>query len=61
MWISGICEYNNQVILEGFYRFNKKLKLQGQFIFNFVFNAQHIESNFQKGIQTSVALEYKVF
>jgi len=61
MWISGICEYNNQVILEGFYRFNKKLKLQGQFIFNFVFNAKHIESNFQKGIQTSVALEYKVF
>ena len=43
------------------YRFNKKLKLQGQFIFNFVFNAKHIERNFQKGIQTSVALEYKVF
>ena len=61
MWMSGICEYKNQISIEGSYKFNKQIKLQGQFIYSFVFNAKHIENNFQQGIQTAISFEYKVF
>ena len=61
MWMSGTCEYKNQISLEASYKFNKKMTLQGQFIYSFVFNANHIVNNFEQGIQTAISFEYKVF
>ena len=61
MWMSGTCEYKHQISLDGSYKFNKKLAISGQFIYSFIFNANHIPNNFEQGIQAALSFEYKVF
>ena len=61
MWMSGVYETKHQFGLEGSYCFTKKLKVQGQVIYSFVFNARHVAENFQQGVQGAVSLEYKPF
>lgn len=61
MWMTGIPEYKHQIALNGMYRINDKMKLQGQFIYSFIFNVGHTKGNFQQGVQTALSFEYNVF
>ncbi len=61
MWMTGLPEYKHQIALNGMYRINDKMKLEGQLIYSFIFNANHIKGNFQNGVQGSLSFEYNVF
>lgn len=60
-WISGCCEYKNQFTINGSYNITKKMKVQGEFVYSFVFNARNVNDNFQQGIQTAISFEYRFF
>ena len=61
MGLSGNIEFNNSFIINGSYNINKKLSVDGQFIYTFVFNNNHIIGQFEQGIQLAVALKYCLF
>ena len=60
-WMSGCCQTKHQIGLEGGYSFTENIRLQGQVIYSFVINAQHIPGNFQHGVQCALSAEFKLF
>ena len=61
MWMSGVCQTNHQITLEGSYCFTDYLKLSGKFVYTLSQNASHIPGNFQHGAEGDLSLEWRVF
>lgn len=61
MWMTGICEYKNQISLDGSYCFTDRLSLDGQFIYTFVFNNKNTADDFQQGIQCSLSGKWIIY
>lgn len=57
----GNIEYKNQLTLDGSYKLNDHFKFDGQLVYSFIWNNNHIPGNFQQGIQVSLAMEYRLF
>ena len=60
-WMSGCCETKHQIGFEGAYSFTQNISLQGQIIYSFAINAQHISGNFQHGVQCALSAEFKLY
>lgn len=61
LWISGCRECRHDFAIEGMYTINDQLKIQGQLIYELVFNANHQAGNLQQGVEAAISLQYKVF
>ncbi len=61
MWMSGCQEYKHQFGINGSYNITSKIKVQGEFIYSFVFNAKNISGNFQHGMQAAIGCAYQLF
>lgn len=61
MWMSGIQEFKNQLILKGEYFFLNNLSLSGQIIYTFSNNNKNILGRFEQGIELSFAAKYRLF
>lgn len=61
MFPSGIIEYRNQFVLNGEYKFNKHIQLNGQAVYTFIFNNKHETGRFDHGIELSISMTYNLF
>ena len=61
LWMSGVNEFKNQIILSGKYYINNHFYLSGQGIYTFVFNNKNVLGNFQQGVELSFALTYSLY
>lgn len=61
MWMSGVCQTNHQITIEGSYTFTNSLKVSGKFVYTLSQNARHVSGNLQHGVEGDVSLEWKVF
>lgn len=61
LWMSGTNEFTNQITLYGSFTCTRKLELQGQFAYSFIFNNLNKLNNFAHGIELSVAATYKLY
>ncbi len=61
MGLSGNVEFSNSFIINGSYKINNKLSVDGQFVYTFVFNNNNVLGQFEQGIQVAAALKYCLF
>ena len=61
LWMTGVNEIKNQIILNGKYYINNHFYLSGQGIYTFVFNNKNVLGNFQQGVELSFALTYSLY
>ena len=61
MWMSGVCQTNHQITLEGSYTFTDSLKISGKLVYTLSQNAGHVNGNFQHGAEGDLSLEWRVF
>ena len=59
--LTGVVQYTNRIGLSGSYRFNEHFKLEGQAIYNLIFNNKNKEENFQQGLEIGLAGTYYLF
>lgn len=59
--LTGKVQYTNRLSIFGSYRFNQHFKLEGQAIYNFIFNNRNIDGNLQHGVELGVAGTYFLF
>lgn len=57
----GTVEFKNSIELNGFYRLNDHFSFDGQLVYTFVFNNNHVKNNFEQGLQLAFGMEYKLF
>lgn len=61
MWMHGVCEYRNEIKLNGEYILNNHFSFNGQIIYSFIFNALHEENRFEQGVEIALSATYKLF
>ncbi len=61
MWMTGICQTNHQISLEGSYTITKALKVSGKFVYTLSQNARHVSGNLQHGVEGDLSVEWRVF
>lgn len=58
---SGVVEFTNQIVLNGEYRFNKHIKVNGQIIYSFINNLKNVRDEFGQGIEIATSMTYNLF
>lgn len=61
LWMTGVNEFKNQIVLNGKYYINNHFNLSGQVIYTFVFNNKNKLNDFQQGVELSFALSYSLY
>lgn len=61
MFPSGTIQFTNQIVINGQYILNKHIKFDGQCVYTFVNNCQHIDGKFEHGIELALSMTYNLF
>ena len=59
--LTGTVQYTNRLTLSGSWKINEHFKLEGQAIYNLIFNNHNKNGNHQQGIELGVAGTYTLF
>ena len=59
--LTGNVQYTNRLTLKGSYKINEHFKLEGQAIYNIIFNNHNKKDNFQQGMELGLAGTYTLF
>ncbi len=59
--LTGTLEYRNDIVLNGSYVLNDYCEFAAQFVYTFIFNCNHIKSNFQQGVELAFSATLKYF
>ena len=59
--LTGTVQYTNRLGLFSFYRFNSHFMIEGQAIYNIIYNNKNISGNLQHGVELGLAGTYYLF
>lgn len=61
VWLQGVVEYKNQAAIQGTYIINEHFSVSGKAVYTFVFNNNHVNNNFQSGVEFDISGTYRLF
>ena len=59
--LTGTVQFTNQIAAKGSYTFNEHMSVNGQLMYEFIFNNHNEADNFQQGIELALSVNCKLF
>lgn len=59
--LTGTVQFTNQIAAKGSYTFNEHMSVNGQLMYEFIFNNHNEADNFQQGIEFALSVNCKLF